>query len=436
MSEKKFDVIITGGGIAGLSAGALLSRKGYSCCVLEQLPIAGGRARVVEKDGFLIDYGIHVHRYAGQGRAADVLRKAGIARRFLPAGPPLVWHNGRFTAFPKGPAQIIASPLLGLAGKVQLIKLFAGVLLGKSDPADYRLTVTEWLKNKGATAQDLQDFARLISTAGLVCSDIERASAGELADFLRSAIKAHEASGYFLGGWDNLIEQFMRVIEEHGEVRMDVKAEKIIVQDGVAAGVRANGSDLFTRCVIAAVPVQHLAKIAQPDWFEQGVWDRMQAMEPTAGLSVDLCLKRRVTDISGIVFTMDPYTMGVFTSNIEPALAPRGKQLATWYYPIPRDKMDDKAFLKGERVRLNDLIESMFPGLRDAVEYERFIAMDMVDGAVPVVGQSWPERPAVDCSRVKNLFIAGDACGVPGQGGDIAFNAGIHAAEKAADFLK
>jgi phytoene dehydrogenase-like protein len=436
MSDKKFDVIIVGGGIAGLSAAALLGKKGYECCVLEQLPIAGGRARVVEKDGFLIDYGIHVHRYAGQGRAAEVLRKAGVSRRFLPAGKPLVWSNGKFVPFPKGPGEIITSPLLGITGKIQLIKLFAGVLIGKRDPADFKVPVTDWLARKGAAADDLQEFARLISTAGLVCSDIERASAGELAEFLRSAIKAKEASGYFLGGWDNLIEQLMRVIEENGEVRMDVKVEKILVENGEAAGVRTADGALYARCVIAAVPVQHMHKLLDNDCFDDVTWNKMKSMESTAGLSVDLCLNKRVTDIDGIIFTMNPFTMGVFTSNIEPALAPRGKQLATWYYPIPRDKMDDKTYLKAERVRLNDLMESMFPGLRDAVEYERFIAMDMVDGAVPVVGQSWPERPTVDCSKVANLFIAGDACGVPGQGGDIAFNAGIHAAEKAAKLLK
>ena len=80
MKEKKeikeYDVVVVGGGIAGLSLAAILSHEGFSCIVLEQLPIAGGRARVVEKNDFIIDYGIHVHRFAGEGRAAEALPRA------------------------------------------------------------------------------------------------------------------------------------------------------------------------------------------------------------------------------------------------------------------------------------------------------------------------------------------------------------------------
>ena len=69
------------------------------------------------------------------------------------------------------------------------------------------------------------------------------------------------------------------------------------------------------------------------------------------------------------------------------------------------------------------------------MEYERFIAMDMVDGAVPVLGQTWTERPSVTSARARHLFLAGDTIGVPGQGGDIAFNAALTCAGIVKEFL-
>jgi phytoene dehydrogenase-like protein len=280
------------------------------------------------------------------------------------------------------------------------------------------------------------DVASLIGTAGLVCGDLERASAGELADFLRQAVKAKEATGYFLGGWENLIEQLMRVIEIHGEIRTDVKVEKVLVENGVAVGALTPDGEVRGKTVVVAVPLQQIGSLLAPEHFEEKPWNAARAIEPTCGLSLDLCLSKRVSDIDGVIFTMDPPTMGVFTSNIEPAMAPRGKQLATWFYPIPRAKMGDKAFLKAERTRLNDLIEKMFPGIFGLIEYERFIAMDVVDGAVPVVGQTGPERPGGEWSRGEKVFFAGDSVGVPGQGGDIAFNAGIVCAGKVKEALK
>lgn len=41
-----------------VSLAALLSEK-YSVAVFEKSRILGGRARVVERDGFIMDYGIH-----------------------------------------------------------------------------------------------------------------------------------------------------------------------------------------------------------------------------------------------------------------------------------------------------------------------------------------------------------------------------------------
>lgn len=56
MSKKK-RIIVIGSGFAGLSAAALLAKKGYDVTMLEKNDQPGGRARVWEKDGFVFDMG-------------------------------------------------------------------------------------------------------------------------------------------------------------------------------------------------------------------------------------------------------------------------------------------------------------------------------------------------------------------------------------------
>ena len=51
------EIVIIGGGIAGLASAALLSRAGHSVTVLEKNAELGGRAGVWEKDGFRFDTG-------------------------------------------------------------------------------------------------------------------------------------------------------------------------------------------------------------------------------------------------------------------------------------------------------------------------------------------------------------------------------------------
>lgn len=55
----KYDVIIIGGGLGGLSSGAILSKEGLSVCVLEQHNVIGGCLQSFKRDGRILDTGMH-----------------------------------------------------------------------------------------------------------------------------------------------------------------------------------------------------------------------------------------------------------------------------------------------------------------------------------------------------------------------------------------
>ncbi|MCX2575982.1 phytoene desaturase family protein [Pedobacter sandarakinus] len=55
--DKKPKITVIGAGFAGLSAAALLAKEGYSVTVIEKNEMAGGRARIWKKDGFIFDMG-------------------------------------------------------------------------------------------------------------------------------------------------------------------------------------------------------------------------------------------------------------------------------------------------------------------------------------------------------------------------------------------
>jgi len=56
----KPEVIIVGGGISGLSAARLLSRKGVPFLLLESEPQLGGRIQSENYDGFILDNGFQI----------------------------------------------------------------------------------------------------------------------------------------------------------------------------------------------------------------------------------------------------------------------------------------------------------------------------------------------------------------------------------------
>ena len=57
MKRDKYDVVVIGSGMGGLSAAALLTASGYKTLVTEKLPRLGGRNSTIEHKGFKITTG-------------------------------------------------------------------------------------------------------------------------------------------------------------------------------------------------------------------------------------------------------------------------------------------------------------------------------------------------------------------------------------------
>src|SRR5262245_13240078 len=75
-SRRNYDVAVVGGGLAGLTAAALLGRAGKSVVVYERTESLGGRASTQNVDGFQFNLGPHA-LYRG-GHAMRVLTELGI----------------------------------------------------------------------------------------------------------------------------------------------------------------------------------------------------------------------------------------------------------------------------------------------------------------------------------------------------------------------
>ena len=91
----KSDVVIIGGGLAGLSTGALLAKQGKRVTVIEKGNQPGGRAYAYEEKGFTFNYGPHAMYLPESGELAKVMapprppraRSASTSTTTSPTGP-------------------------------------------------------------------------------------------------------------------------------------------------------------------------------------------------------------------------------------------------------------------------------------------------------------------------------------------------------------
>ncbi len=427
------DVIVIGGGYAGLSAGALLAHKGYRVLLLEKSRSLGGRASYQERDGYTVEYGLHDNRFASEGAAAAVFRRLGREIEFLEPGDPELYRDGRFYPLPNSVGKIFRSPLLPPRAKLSAARYL--VMLVAGNPARKYQVSLEEITSRCRSPETLE-LLRVLSGIGIIAPDLRYSSAGEMAAFLRKALRSKVKVGYPKGGTRQIIEGLREEVERNGQIMTSARVTRLFLRKGTVNQVKTESAAYTAHAVISAIPVQEVPDLFAGKDLPIKFVKKARELVPTAGITLDLGLKEKVSEKKGLLVTSDPVTMGQFTSNIDPGMAPEGKQLLSWYYPLPLPWMKNSEKVDREERHLRDILQDMFPGIWEAVEWERVMRLNMVDGFLPRPGQTKEDRPEFTIPSIDNFFLCGDTTGAEGTGGDTAFNSALRVSEMVDAYLK
>jgi phytoene desaturase len=271
------EIVIIGGGIAGLASAALLARAGHQVTVLEKNAQLGGRAGVWEKDGFRFDTGpswylmpeVFDHFYRLLGTTAGEQLS-------------LVTLDPGYRVYFEGEKQ----PVDISANRDENLDIFEGVEKGagfalhrylESAKETYELAKQKFLYTTFADIRPVftsDVLRRGLSFARLLAEPLSRFVARQFKDrrlrqilgypavFLGSSPRATPsmyhlmshldlADGvlYPMGGISTVIDSIARLARDHGAtIVTSADVNQIIVEAGAATGVEyrgANGEVLF-----------------------------------------------------------------------------------------------------------------------------------------------------------------------------------------------
>lgn len=412
-----YDTIVVGGGITGLQLGALLANDGENVLVLEKSSHLGGRAAIVKKEGYTLDYGIHVVRFGPKSALAETCRRLGREVEFIPLGSSYVKdHDGVIKLFPTGPKAFLTSKLFTFSERLKILRWM--IKLRKADhSALVNTSVAQWMHDHNFSG-GLRRYFHMVSASMLVCPFIEKASAGELLINMQKVLQVGISVMYPRGGWEPLFDLFSEKIRANGEVRTGAAVEKLAVEGETITGVFVKGELLPARKVVLSLPALEL------DQLLVGVADDpfinlCRSTRPTAGIVLEYGIKEPVSAIAGLVYLYEPMSFGMFTSNLEPSLAPLGKQLLTWLQPLPEAIFGDKEALKAREQELEQALFDFFPGLAEKQEWRRVMHLPVMGGVEVNTSQTADRRPSFRVPGLQNLFLVGDSTASPGAGGDI-----------------
>ena len=408
--------IIIGAGINGLLIAALLADKGEEVHVFEKKSFVGGRTFVWEKDGFTVDYGIHVIRFGPYSGLSKILKNLGYKIDFYKMGTSYVLdYDNKVKKFPTSPKDILFSNLLTFSEKIKALIILGKIKYSKNYDKLLKVSVLDWMEKENITG-GLRRYFELLSASILVCPFIEKASAGELVLNIQKILKTGYSALYPMHGWKPIHDFLNNKINQNGKIDLETTVTKIIIENGQTKGVIANEKIYEADKVIITTPITQLKNIVDIE---------LTNIKPTMGISMDFGLKKKISKNRGWWYSYDLKAFGLFTSNLCYQLAPDKKQLFTILKPISEKEFLDKNTLKEHENKLKQAIFKQFPEFRENIEWERVLSLDLVDGVEVNIDQTRLDRPSVKVTGINNLFLCGDYISTPGAGGDIGYESVI-----------
>jgi phytoene dehydrogenase-like protein len=408
MTEQRSDVVVVGGGLAGLTAAATAARHGRQVVVLDGREHVGGRARSEQSDGFTFNQGPHALYRAGAGM--EVLRDLGVR----PDGhTPSYRHAG---AVVDGRlVRAWATDALSTAGKAALARALGP---GARRRAEGR-TTAEWVET--CTDAGARNALRALIRVTSYIADHDRFDAVAALDQLR---RGQHNVLYLHGGWQQLVDG-LRAAATGAGATIDTHA-KVTSIEADAAGVRVHhdGGTVVGSSVIVATggpgQVARLLDGASPTvarWASQA--------RPVVAACLDVSLRRLPPGSPGSVLGLDQPWYCIPHSN-SARLAPDGAALihAMRYGADLEPDADHRAGLEG-------LMDVVHPGWREEVVEARFGRALVVSHDRPQPGIDPADRPTVAVHDAPRVFVAGDWITTDGLLADAALASGRGAGQLA-----
>src|SRR6202790_1515068 len=275
------NVIVIGGGLAGLSSAVALAEAGYRVRLLEKRPHLGGRAA-----SYVLPGGEHVDncQHVTLGcctNLEDFYRRVGAANQ-------IQFFDRLIFATPDGRRGVIQSaalppplhmafsfafyPLLGLADKFAIAQALLAIAIRGGQPGDLasnvageNITMLAWLKKHRQTDRAIRRFWEVILVSALD-EDLDRIDARYGIDVFWKAFLSTRA-GYRVGiprvPLGELYEGCRKALAgQGGEVQLRAGMRGFLVTDGRIDGVeREDGSVETADYYLSAVPQDVLPEL-------------------------------------------------------------------------------------------------------------------------------------------------------------------------------
>ncbi|MHB8655364.1 MAG: hydroxysqualene dehydroxylase HpnE [Terriglobia bacterium] len=310
------EILIIGGGFAGLAAGVALAQAGRWVRLLEQKPHLGGRASsfVDSATGSVVDNGQHLFMGCYHQTIEFLKTIATLDRvRFQPGlSVKFLDSDGSLSALecPRLPAPwhllagVLRSGSFKWSEKLEVLRIRAALGRGDNSPNGNRnLTVDEWLKGLGQSETLRQNFWNLICISAMN-EDPRITSAALFERVLKLALFSSASDSRLAIARVGLSECYTTAaadfITAHGgRVELGRNVTGILVSGSVCEGVTlAGGECIQAQTVLSAAPWNKFTSLLPGDLLRnETFFTKILSLRPAPIISINLWFDRPITDL-------------------------------------------------------------------------------------------------------------------------------------------
>lgn len=299
-ADGRWDDIVIGSGMGGMTTAALLADQGRRVLVLEQHYVPGGFTHMFTRPGYEWDVGVHavgeVTERSMTGRllrhlTRDRLRWASLGEVYdefhYPEGfridfpdNPQQFRDNLLTAFPRGRAAV--------DGYLELVREVAGSMkayyMARTLPPGVGPLADRWLASKAQrhlvsnTDAVMRSLTADEELRSVLCAQWGYyGSTPRHSSFAIQALvaKHFQWGGYYpVGGAKQIARGLLQTVADAGgwtRIRSDV--ERILVEDGRAVGVRLDGGETFhADRVFSAAGIGATVRRLLPEELRSAAW--------------------------------------------------------------------------------------------------------------------------------------------------------------------
>lgn len=397
------DVVVVGGGVAGLTAACYLARAGVLVTLFEKGSTFGGRASTRDHDGYQFNRGIHALYTGGSG--SQVLDELGI--RYTGHSPQAIFvlREGRLSAAPLDMMSLLRTDLLDLADKLELTSLLTAI--PRINAAEHRYeSVQDWLE-RNIKRPRVRQLMTAQAWTFVYSAALELVSAEVFLVKMQLSLKNPVI--YLDHGFHSLVDGLRQAAQQAGaRVVSGVRVEAVEIQSGRARGVRlGDGSVVQADAVIVATAPKDAVKLVDHNRYS-ALRQIVEALIPARVACLDVALSSLPNPRCPVVQDLErPRFMSA--QSVYSQVAPEGGALIYTFKQLhpahPGRPHEDERDLEA-------LLDAAQPGWRDVLVRRQYLPRIDAVGMLPMAATGgYAGRPGTQVPDIANLHLVGDWVG-------------------------